>query len=845
LFADIFRWWLVVQLLGLLALPLTIWFFRRLPDRGYSFAKPFGLLLVGYGAWLLSMLGLGAFGYAQLVVVALVVAVVGALLLRRDRVAVLGELRQRIGWIGFQELLFAAALFVGLWLRWHDLFGEGAGIRHTEQPMDLTFLSGILASQQFPPQDPWLSPYPINYYYLGYLLVAALIRLSGVGVGVGYTLGIATIFALAATGIAGLIYNLMSVTGEERTENKEQRTREQENKGTKEQGSQEPGTRNQEPRAEFPIPNTQYPTPDSQPPAPSAFAHVLFPLLAVVLVLIAGNQVGGLQLLAGSEKVVALPPAEAVAALANGLGSRDPITLPPTFPAGDFGGDPANPVLIPSDKIANFDGWWPSRAVWDDVPQADGTIQRLYTITEFPFFSFLLGDLHPHVLSLPWSLLAIAVAFNVLLRRSAPDFRARNGWLNVLLTAIVLGGLYAINSWDLPTYLLLYLGALTLLYGRLAPSPGAFFWPHFIQQAGITILTSYFVFLPFHMTFSAPTAPSPIGIAPARTGLWEFGVMFGLFALPLLVFVIGRAVQGLAAESNLSRRTLLPIAIGVLLALTVLGVAVGWPLLLLLPLAFWAIVTAYNERDRPATSFALLLFALGALIVWGCDLIFLRDNYASPRMNTIFKFYYQVWLIWGALAAYAVWALLRRFRASTLLWFAPWIVLLASALVYPALAPDDDSPPRTLDGLAYLRTEAPDEAAAIDWIRANTPPDAVVVQVTGQPYNSGTSRIASATGRPTILGWNQHERLWRRGQPTVADQIAEREADVLTLYTTLDPQLAQSILARYNARYVVVGPNEQQAIAEGGAPPEALTKFARWMQPVFQQGTITIYERVQ
>ena len=68
-------------------------------------------------------------------------------------------------------------------MRWHDIFGRGVALNHTEQPMDLTLLSGILASRQFPPQDPWFAPYPINYYYLGYLLVAALIRLSGVAVG--------------------------------------------------------------------------------------------------------------------------------------------------------------------------------------------------------------------------------------------------------------------------------------------------------------------------------------------------------------------------------------------------------------------------------------------------------------------------------------------------------------------------------------------------------------------------------------------------------------------------------------------------------------------------------------
>ncbi len=792
---DLLRWWLVVEALGLLALPLAMWFFRRLPDRGYSFAKPFGILLTGYGAWLLSMLGLGGFGYLLLVVVALVVFGLGCGIWGRDGLAHCRlELRQRLGWIGFQELVFVGALYAGILLRQHDFFGRGVAIWHTEQPMDLTFLSGILASPQFPPQDPWLAPYAINYYYLGYVLIAGLIRLAGVSVGVGYTLGIATIFALTATMVAGIVRNLIDLSS---------------------------------------------PDVEEQPAWRQQVGRVLFPLLGVVLVLIASNQIGALQILAGSEKVVALEPAQLASAIGNGLGARTALDLPPPFPAQEFGGDPQ---LVPTDKARDFNAWWPSRAVWDDLRSPDGNVQRVYAITEFPFFSFLLGDLHPHVLSLPWSLLAIAVALNLLLRPTAPDFRSRTGVLHLLLTGIVLGGLYAINSWDLPTYVLLYLGALALLYLRLAPTPRQFFWAHFIQQAGATILISYVLYFPFHLTFAAPTQGFPLALSPARTDLVEFLVIFGLTFVPLLVFVIrsGSDPQGIQVEQRSWPLTPTTTLVVLLFSLP-LGRLIGWPLIGLLPLAIWACVSAYTCRRQPATAFALWLFAVGALVIWGVDLVYLRDSYGSPRMNTIFKFYYQVWLLWGALAAYAAWVLVQRIRWTSAAWLVPFLLLLTGALIYPALAPADTRAAESLDGLAYLERDRPAEAAAIAWIRDNTPGDAIILQAPGKPYQSDTARIASATGRPTVIGWTQHESLWRGGQPEVRDEVTTREQDVATIYTTSDPQQAQSLMQKYGVEYVYVGTNEQTLANERAAPPEALTKFDGWMQRVFEQDGVIIY----
>ncbi|MBV9790417.1 MAG: hypothetical protein JOZ51_19655 [Chloroflexi bacterium] len=791
---DVLRWWLVVEVLGLLALPLTMWFFRRFPDRGYSLAKPFGILLTGYGAWLLSMVGLGGFGYLLLSAIALLLLALGVLVWGRDGLRqCLTELRQRLSWIGFQEALFLIALYVGIVLRQRDFFGGGVSISHTEQPMDLTFISGILASPQFPPQDPWLAPYAINYYYLGYLLIAGLIRLSGVSVGVGYTLGIATIFALTAIMVAGIVRNLIDLS----------------------------------------------PPAADRPERRFQLGRWGFPLLGVVLVLIASNQVGALQVLAGSEKVVAMDGVQLAQAVGNGLGSRAPIELPPPFPTQDFGGDPQ---LVPSDKVRDFNAWWPSRALWDDLRTPEGTTNRVYAITEFPFFSFLLGDLHPHVLSLPWSLLAIAVALNVLLRSAAPDFRSRKGALQLILTGIVIGGLYAINSWDLPTYVLLYLGALTLLYLRLAPTPRDFFWAHFIQQAGATILVSYLVYFPFHLTFTAPTQGFPLAISPARTDLTEFMVIFGLAFVPLLAFVIR---SGRAAYAEQTERPIWPfsplVTSMILLVLLPIGRLVGWPLFALLPLALWAGTTAYTCRRQPATAFALWLFAVGALVIWGVDLLYLRDSYGSPRMNTIFKFYYQVWLLWGMLAAYALWALVQRIRWTSLAWLVPFLALLAGSLVYPALAPADSRAAEPIDGLAYLRQNQPAEAAAIDWIRGNTSGDAVVLQAPGKPYDSGTARVASATGRPTVIGWTQHEGLWRGGQPEARDEISTREQDVATIYTTTDAQQAQDLLQKYGVAYVYVGPAEQTLANERAAPPEALTKFDGWMQRVFEQDGVILY----
>ncbi len=635
---DILRWWLVVELLGLAAIPLSFALFRRLPDNGYSAAKPLGILLVSYIGWLFAMLGFGSLSVGMLVFGVLVVVGLGWFSIQRTKVPLRESLRKQLPAILFHEALFAVALYVGLLLRWRGIWGSQ--INHTETPMDFAFLNGILASTAFPPQDPWLAGYPINYYYFGYVMVAALTRLSGLPSALTFNLAGGTIYALAATGIAGVVWNLIGI--HRRMDN---------------------------------------------PPTVTGRGLVgrgTAALVAAVLVLIAANQGGALQWLTRTERVVALRGNELAAAVAQYDTTADRITLPQALPeVGDSDWGNTTTVPLASTRRAAVSSWWPSRAVWDQMQRTDGTVYRTYTITEFPFFSFLLGDLHPHVLSLPWTLLAMMLALNLLLRPSAPEWLRRGiGLVELLVTGIVLGGLYAINSWDLPTYLLLFGGAMLLLYFRLAPvvdGQRRVVWPHFAQQTMVLLVACWASWLPFHMTFASLVGGRgfPLGLAPARTPLAQFVIIFGLFAVPLFA-LLARSVRGTFSISQ-GLRLPMPLVVGVsVVVMLVIGQLIGFPLLVLLPIAIFAIFEADTQAEHPALAFVLWGTALGALVLFGTDVVYLRDAFegSSPRMNTLFKFYYQVWLLWGTFAGFALWLLLQRVRWTTAVWGVPFVVLL-------------------------------------------------------------------------------------------------------------------------------------------------------------------------
>jgi uncharacterized membrane protein len=166
---PVLLWWLILQALGLAAMPLVWRIFRNLPDRGYAFARPLGLLVAGYVLWLGAISGILT---NQQGTIAVIVAAVGAGCWGLSRAVwadMLAAFRRSL-----RLVLVYETLFLGVFALWAIFKAYNPDIAYTEKPMEVAFLNAILRSERFPPLDPWLSGFSISYYYFGYVLIALL-----------------------------------------------------------------------------------------------------------------------------------------------------------------------------------------------------------------------------------------------------------------------------------------------------------------------------------------------------------------------------------------------------------------------------------------------------------------------------------------------------------------------------------------------------------------------------------------------------------------------------------------------------------------------------------------------
>ncbi len=856
--ASLLLWWMLSTLLGLAALPIAMTLFRSLPDRGYPLARVLGVLLTSFLTWLLGMWQLATFDGGLVFFCLLLVAGLSAIFLWKDR-TIVPFLRQNWPLVLFYELLFAVALLVGVVLRIYAPWG-GVAIGHTEQPMDLALLNGIVQSRNLPPQDPWLSGFAINYYYLGYLMAAVQTMLAGLPASLAFNLNLAALLALAVTGSFSLGYNL-----------------------------------------------TRAMHPAGRPRA------VLVGTLAVLFVVFVGNQMGALQLAGGSSQMAPLNAGEVWTVLGARLaGESGEVELGHTVRTpGSFDEGFSAVTPTPGRQVDDFDWWWPSRVLWDERPSADAIeqiaaagqvekalfgwrayvtpdqITRSYAITEFPFFSFYLGDMHPHVMALPLTFLSMALALSILLAPPGEPYLGPAGrwnWLMLALHAVVLGSLYMANSWDLPTYALLYGGARIVRAGRDAGGPwlrrrALVLGRDTGLDLGLLVGLCLVLYLPFFATFRSlvgsrdipaefqgtfvdTLADLPIlssllrAVGPVawdKTSLYSFLVIFGLFLYPLVSWLAVRGVRRYG-WGHLWGWAGLAVCVA-------LAVVLHFPLLLLVPAAILCL--RLFSSSRPAEAMVLLMLALAAAIALGCDLVYLRDIFES-RMNTIFKFYFQLWALLGIGGAWAIGELLpwrqsdpnrpsarpawRRY-ALFVPWAIPLLLLLAGSLVYPVLSVRlalRETREWNLDGLAAMQERYPGDYAGVQWLLANAAPDAVVLEAVGPEWGYA-GRVSAATGRPTLLGWDGHELQWRGGDAAALAEVNGLRAEdgtvlvrprrevVEEIYQTPSAAVARRLLDQYGVDYIFLGSLELAYSAEGRA------KFAQVGTLVFSAPGVEVY----
>jgi len=470
-------------------------------------------------------------------------------------------------------------------------------------------------------------------------------------------------------------------------------------------------------------------------------------------------------------------------------------------------------------------------------------------ITEFPWFSLLLGDLHPHFVALPFELLVLALSFAAFRNLLA---ELDHGWLDLVAGALALGALIPLNTWDVGTFWVLYamavVAALAVRVRRGSPPAGA------SVRLGLALLGAAFglalvAYFPYFVGYQSQ--PLGLGVVTERTRLGSLLVLFG----PLLVLAVGAVVRGwldgLAdpAVGPVLRRWAWGVVLGGvgLLLLAVLRDATLGLLLALVVGTLPLLLAAWHAPERaPLAPFGavLLLGALGLLL--GTELLFLRDTFGT-RMNTVFKFYYHVWLLLGLLSPLlAAYLLQRRPAAATGMLAAVAHVLgvavvalaggLALAgLLYPVEATwaktDRFRGPATLDGAAWLEQALPGDARAVRWLRERIAGRPVIVEAVGGDYTE-YGRIAAFAGLPTPLNWPGHELQWRG--PLA--EFARRQEVVDSIYQRAAASTLLPLLHELRAEYVYVGRLEAEKYGPG-----VYTRFDGVLEPVYRQDDVVIY----
>ena len=643
----LFLWWLWLALAGAAILPLALRLLSALPDGGYTLARALGLLVTTWLYWLLGSYGFLDNSAGSIFLTWLLVVAASLAFYFRGRGSGLFSnwWRDNRSLVVVSELLFAV-LFLG----WALYRAHQNGLVGTEKPMELAFLSATQRSASFPPNDPWMSGYSISYYYMGYIMSSMLSTLSGISSSIGFNLTVASQFALTGLATFGVVYNLVrSRTASALSDGRSRRT--------------------------------------------SGLAAMATGLAGVLIMLLMGN----LQL-----ALIELPLA-ARSAPQSYFEIWDTQKLP-DFDLIDY--QPRARAALNLDSSSWNHWWWFNASRVPTDYDLNDRLTGIQPIGEFPAFSFILSDNHPHVLSLPFVIAAIGMMLNIALRRDDPSAH------HVILYGVMVGGLAFLNAWDAPTLLLGLVGAEALRRlmisetGRLAVRD----WLALVKFGTLLAIVAAAAYLPYLVGFRSQAG----GILPNLlhpTLFQRFFIMFGPLLVILSAYLLvecwrGRATRLLNWRLGFKVGVSLLLGLMALMILLSVAIAVGSPdapisgnfvsarqlssevvgqlaqrrldyglTAILLALGLGIVVARlFPDKERAAksgevafnwvsyprsTGFVMLLIGMGLCLALFCEFFYLKDNF-YVRINTVFKLYYQAWALWSIAAAYVLYSVLLK-----------------------------------------------------------------------------------------------------------------------------------------------------------------------------------------
>ncbi len=410
------------------------------------------------------------------------------------------------------------------------------------------------------------------------------------------------------------------------------------------------------------------------------------------------------------------------------------------------------------------------------------------TIHEFPCYSFVLGDLHAHVVDIMFVLLLLGLLYAWMKKvrtteLSGESMSRREFWKKQLLmpqllaAGALLGMFHWTNYWDFVIYFVVTCGA--ALFMNIIGQKGKIRWVLGVTAAqAVEILTlATVIILPFTLQFDTSNMVQGIALAKHHSLPHQLLVLWGLPGILTILFVVSLLIEKLRGAEQKS---------------------------------LYHLLTSIRLPDL----FAVLmgLCAIGLVLI--PELVYVRDIYenGNARANTMFKLTYQAYIMFGMTMIYAIFRLLVIGKNKILkvlafigLFLFVWTCGYFGNSVHSWFGTVwKSSQYKGLNATAFLETDFPEDVNGIRWLKENISDAPVVLEANGDSY-SEYERVSAMTGLPTIMGWYVHEWLWRGD---LADLNAKIE-EIKEIYTSTDETRVKELLDEYNVSYIFVGSCER------------------------------------
>ena len=415
------------------------------------------------------------------------------------------------------------------------------------------------------------------------------------------------------------------------------------------------------------------------------------------------------------------------------------------------------------------------------------------TIHEFPCYSFVLGDLHAHVVDIMFVLLILALLYAWMKKVRTTklifeNMEKKEFWKKQLLmpqllaAAALLGMFHWTNFWDFVIYYTVTCGVILIM--NIIGQEGKIKWILAVTaaQAAEIMVIATIIILPFTLQFDTSNMVQGVALAQHHSLPHQLLVLWGLPTILTLLFIISLLVEKLRGTEQKSlyrllKSVTLPDLFAVIMGLCAIG-------LVLIP-----------------------------------ELVYVRDIYenGNARANTMFKLTYQAYIMFGMTMLYAIFRLLiigknRILKAVSVIglllfvWTCGYFGNSAHSWFGEVWKP---SQYKGLNATAFLETDFSEDVGGIRWLKEHIEDSPVVLEANGDSY-SEYERVSAMTGLPTVMGWYVHEWLWRGN---LAD-INARIADIESIYTSTDEAQVRQLLEQYDVSYVFVGSCERKKYGE-------------------------------